>query len=156
MTDQPSLFPETTEGRAHRIDVMILDVLCGRAAYPVNDRQRALLDVLRMRRGRQRAISIGELGERLKLNPRAVKLEIADLTVRFRLPIGSSRDAAEGGYYLVMTHDEAIDSAAPHIHQGIAHFKRAAVLLDKHDLNVMLGQLLLQLPPEIAQQEGIA
>jgi hypothetical protein len=148
---QASLFPQPPESdtdRAHRVDVMVLDAICGRLPYQVSERQRQMLHILRSRRGLARAIPIDELAKRLLISPRQIKEEIADLTVRFRIPIGSSRDPATAGYYLTMTHQECIDSAAPHIHQALAHFRRAQVLLDAHDLNELLGQYSLNLKGE--------
>jgi hypothetical protein len=148
LSDQKSLFPtppETSEERAQRIDAMVLNVLCGKTPYSLSEGQRLLLNLLRYRRGIAKAISIGEIGERLRMTPRQIKGDIADLTVRFRLPIGSSRDPSTNGYYFPMTHQECLDSATPHIRQGLAHFRRVQVLLDKHDLNDLLGQYSLDL-----------
>lgn len=149
MNLQPTLFeppPESEVERAHRIDVQILDTLCGKCAYPISERQRSLLHLLRSRRGLDSAISIGEIGERLKINPRTVKEEISDLTIRFRIPIGSSRDAVNSGYYLAITRQECVDSATPHIRQALVHLQRARVLLDEKDLLELVGQLNLHMP----------
>ncbi len=142
---QSNLFAsfDTPEDRELLIDRQIMDVLTGRYTYAPSENQRALLHLLRMRRGLSRAISIGEIGERLKLSPRTVKEEIADLTIRFRLPIGSSRDSSQPGYYLAITKSERLASATPHINQALKHLARANVLLDQHEMAELMGQLNL-------------
>ena len=140
---QSNLFAsfDAPEDRELLIDRQIMDVLTGRYTYAPSDNQRALLHLLRMRRGLSRAISIGEIGERLKLSPRTVKEEIADLTIRFRLPIGSSRDSSQPGYYLAITKEERVASATPHINQALKHLQRADVLLSKHEMAELMGQI---------------
>lgn len=148
MSTQPPLFETRTpqEIRAEqeeRIDKQILDVLCDRGPGPITQRQRDILHLLRYRRGCARAIQIGEMAEKLKTTPRQIKEDIADLSIRFRLPIGSSRDAESGGYYLCITQEERIATATPHIHQAMAHLRRANVVLDPKEMSELMGQLLL-------------
>lgn len=146
MNQQPQLFVTKTDRelaieREIAVDKQILAVMRGPCMYPVTDRQRDLVEHLRFRYGQKNAVQIGFLAEQLKTTPRQIKEDIADLTVRFRLPIGSSRDSERGGYYLAMTYADRVAAATPHLHQARAHLARVRALLDEHEMNDLMGQL---------------
>lgn len=114
--------------------------------YPPSDLQRALLRVLQMHVGRDRAVSVGELAEQLKSTPREVKGLVRDLRMRpFRVPIGSSRSQSDGGYFLCATAEERVQTARQYSQQALSELKVRRDLLEPHELAEEMGQIQLQL-----------
>ena len=114
--------------------------------YPPTDVQRALLYKLEYHIGREKAVSVGELAERLKQTPRSVKEIVRELRMQpFRVPIGSSRDQKEGGYFLCATVEERLETAEQYSRQAFSELKVWRDLLEPHELAERLGQLQLQL-----------
>ncbi len=113
MSTQLSLLPESEEMRIQRLDGEILNLLCGGHGGPLrlelDPDEKAVLDCLRYRRGIKNAMTIREIHERTKLDPRAVKQAVRALRLNFRLPIASWKNADRGGYYLIC---DAADRAA--------------------------------------------
>jgi hypothetical protein len=107
----PSLFPESELEAASRIagelDAYILALITGRDGGPMglalDDNQKAVLQILRYKRGMGNAIGLAEIVQRLSLNGRTVKGIIRELRMSWQLPIGSSKHGTEGGYYLMIT-----------------------------------------------------
>jgi hypothetical protein len=146
--NQPALFETRTkqqmlEERIERLDRQIVDLLTGRTQFTVTEDQRQLLQILRMRRGKARVISIGEICERTRLTPRRVKDMVRSLVIDFGLQVGASRDGDEGGYYLVLTDEEAWDTARPYLNEAIAMFRRAEVFVGKRAILEFRGQLAI-------------
>ena len=106
-------------------------------------RQTELLRIVVERQGRVKAIAVGELAERLRCTPRDVKGDVRDLRLLFRVRIGSSRDAENGGCYLITTKDEALDTARPFVKQAQAEFAVAKAILEPHEMKELEGQLRL-------------
>ncbi len=107
-------------------------------------RQQALLRIVVDRLGRTRAITVGELAERLKVTPRDVKADVQELRRRFRVRIGSSRDGEAGGYYMITTKQEALDTARPFVSQALAELEIARAILEPHEMAELEGQLRLE------------
>ncbi|QNI34502.1 hypothetical protein H7849_11765 [Alloacidobacterium dinghuense] len=146
---QNSLFETRTpeqlmQEREDLVDQQVLNLLCGRTQFPVTEQQRHILELLRYRRGRSKAIKISEISSRLNLSARFVKDMVRSLVVDFKLQIGASRDGADGGYYLVMSDEEALDTARPYIEEGIAMFKRAQVFVGTRAILELRGQLSIE------------
>lgn len=118
----------------------------GFTPYPPSDVQRSLLHQLQSRVGRERAISVGELAERLKTTPRDIKAAVRELRMRpFQVPIGSSRDQAAGGYFLCATVDERLETARQYSKQALSELKVWRDMLEPHELAEELGQIHLAL-----------
>jgi len=146
---QPLLFEtrsaeEMRRDRMDQVDRQVMDVLCGRSRFPVSDRQIDLLRILRSKYGMGRAVQIGELAERININPRTIKEEIRGLVVDHQLPIGASRDGERGGYYLITTPEEAAAATADYKKEIVALARRVRVLEGQKGINELLGQLRIE------------
>lgn len=101
------LFPPTAEEIAERVDREIRDLLLGHHGGPLGLLMEAPeKDVLRCLRGHAgvaKAIRLRDVCEATKLDVRNVKSIVRGLRMKFRLPIGSSKNGAEGGYFLMVT-----------------------------------------------------
>jgi hypothetical protein len=111
-TLQDSLFPEPREAVIARCDAEILGLLTGAPGGPrgmtLEEDEKKVLRELRFRRGLQRALTIRDLHAATGIGARTIKEIVRNLRLTFRLPIGSSKRGAEGGYYLMVTaEDEA-------------------------------------------------
>lgn len=110
MSTQPSLFTEPRELRIQAIDNDILALLSGRSGGPLglrlSDDERAVLTMIRYRRGADNAIKLADIHERTKLNVRTIKEAVRTLRMNFHLPIGSSKRAETGGYYLMLSAED--------------------------------------------------
>lgn len=107
---QASLFPESVELRVSRLDGNIVHLLCGRSGGPLNialeDTEKHVLDCLRFRRGIKNAMSIREIQERTRLEPRTIKQAVRTLRLNFHLPIASWKHAERGGYFLIVDEED--------------------------------------------------
>jgi hypothetical protein len=106
----PSLFPETPEERAARVDAEILALLLGKPGgkygETLGDDERAVLQAIRFHRGRDKAITIREIEQLASLSDRQIKKAVRNLRMNFRVPIAASKNGLSGGYYLWMTADD--------------------------------------------------
>ncbi len=112
MTSEP-LFPDLAlpiEDRIRRIDDEILSLLSGQSGGPLgltlSDDEKRVLSAIRYRRGSSHAVLIREVQELLsggRLTDRQIKKAVRTLRVQFRLPIGSSKQGSEGGYFIMLT-----------------------------------------------------
>jgi hypothetical protein len=125
---------------AHVEDVMI----AGYRGVMLTARQRSLLYIVADRKGLARAISIGELAERLKTSPREIKACVRDLRLVFRVRIGSSRDGEAGGFYLIATKQELLDTVRPFVRQAQSEFEIVKALCEPHELAELEGQMRLE------------
>lgn len=116
----------------------------GHRGVMLNERQRAFLRIVADRKGLARAISIGELAERLKTSPREIKACVRDLRLVFRVRIGSSRDGEAGGFYLIATKQELLDTVRPFVRQAQSEFEIVKALCEPHELAELEGQMRLE------------
>lgn len=122
------------------------EALMGRGTAELSPRQRRLLEYLRGRQGRLQAISIGELKEKLICaDTRSIKADVRDLVCTFRLPIVSSRDSEDGGYFFATTAEERISGTADYVKEIRALAERTAVIRNVHDMRTLFGQLASEL-----------
>ena len=128
------------------IDRRVHDALMGRGPWPLTESQRRLLEMLRFRRGRTRALSIDELMVRVGSNPRAIKKDIRELVIAFKLPIVASRDGETGGYYFPVTAEERLEGTADYIKEIVALAERVRIIRSLPDLGALYGQLPISLP----------
>lgn len=91
-----------------RLDASINDLLFGRSGGPfgltLGGDEKAVLRCVRYQRGLANTISIREIEQRTRLNPRTIKNAVRGLRMSFHLPIGSSKSS--GGYYLMVTKED--------------------------------------------------
>ncbi|MDR3797992.1 MAG: hypothetical protein P4K93_07555 [Terracidiphilus sp.] len=110
MSTQSSLFPEPVEVQVHRLDAAIASLLFGGRGGPLNlrlaDDEKAVLEMIRYRRGAAKSISLRDIQQRTKLDPRTIKQAVRTLRLNFRLPIGSSKNSESGGYYLMISAED--------------------------------------------------
>jgi hypothetical protein len=123
----------------------IHDVISGRGPWPLTERQRRLLEVLRNRQGRLQAITIAELADRLNMGPRDIKAEVRELVVTFHLAIVASRDGETGGYFFATTAEERRTYSADYLKEAGKLILRAQIIRNELDVNVLLGQIALDL-----------
>jgi hypothetical protein len=121
------------------------DVCMDKGPWPLTARQRRLLEILRNKQGRDQAIGIADLQLRLQCEPRQIKSDVRELVVTFRLPIVASRDGDTGGYFFATTADERRTYSADYLKEAAKLIQRALIIRDEHDINVLLGQILLDL-----------
>ena len=140
---------------ADRVTDRVDEVLSNRdCKWPISEDQRDLLRLLKGYRGRDRAIALGYVCERLKLTPRIVKDLVQDLRVNFHVQICASRDANAGGYYLATCEAEILESISQMWHQAITMLRVCRAMRGpQHELAELLGQLRIDLErePEYAQ-----
>ena len=150
MTEQ-SLFPETEESVIKQLDARILSLLTGHSGGPLGltleNAERVVLSMLRYRRGRERSVAICEIERLTDLKPREIKQAVRTLRLSFRLPIGSSKHSAEGGYYLMITDEDR----AAWRHDIIAQIRAEVEVLRAADSDRAALEALGQLQMEIGQ-----
>lgn len=119
-------------------------------------KQIGLLRIVADCRGAAKAIQIGRLAEMLKGSPRDIKNDVRELRLRFKVRIGSSRDAVNGGYYLITNSKEALDTARPFVEQAKAEFEIARAILEPHEMRELEGQLRFTTLPSAADLDAVA
>ncbi|HEY4358239.1 MAG TPA: hypothetical protein VGN16_21010 [Acidobacteriaceae bacterium] len=139
-------FFETAEDRAVNHAYEVLKGNTPDGLLPTT-RQQAILRIIADKRGLKNAILVGRLAELLKATPRQIKDDIRDLRLLFKVRIGSSRDAIDGGVYLITTKEEALDTARPFLRQASAELAVARAILEPHELAELEGQLRLEAAP---------
>jgi hypothetical protein len=126
----------------------IHDALMGLGPYEVTQRQRRLLELLRGCQGRLLSLSIRDITARLEADPRSIKADVRDLVMSFHLPIVSSRDSEDGGYFFAVTAEERISGTADYVKEIIALAQRVRIIRGHHDLSALFGQIFMELPTE--------
>jgi hypothetical protein len=112
--------------------------------WPLSEPQRKILECLRGRQGRLLAMTIGELQQRLNATDRAIKSDVRELVVTYKLPIVASREADAGGYYFAVTAEERIAGTADYVKEIVALARRVAVIRNTTDMNALWGQIALE------------
>jgi hypothetical protein len=138
-----------------RIDQVIDNVDC---LWPVMGPEKDLLVVLREHVGKGNAITLHQLVELLGVSDRVVKAMVSNLRVNFRVMIGASRDAAAGGYYVISSAAEALESTQYLVSQVLTMLRVIRVMRGRHATVELFGQLHIQLkldadPDPTPQQE---
>jgi hypothetical protein len=154
----PSLFPPTTEEIIERLDRQILALLMGGTGGPLNYTlsagERKILEAIRYHRGRNRAVSLEDIQSRTGINGRNVKHFVRCLRMNFQLPIGSSKHAKGGGYFLMVEDaDVAVwrTSVLDQVRAEIAVLRAAA---GAHVVQELLGQLSIEIKPALEVHRG--
>jgi hypothetical protein len=107
---QESLFPASPEEQAAKLDAVILNLLMGHPGGPFNQAlepvERNVLRTIRFKRGIKQAISIRDIQQQVEVDARSIKQAVRTLRINFRLPIGSTKHATDGGYFLMLTAED--------------------------------------------------
>jgi hypothetical protein len=146
-----SLFPETPDQTAERLDAEILQLICGgggRFGLPLTDVERQVLAAIRFHRGLDRAVSLRAIAEQHRLDARQIKQSVRTLRLNYRLPIGSSKNAGGGGYYLMLTDDDRRVWRNDVIDQVRAQLDVLRAADSRHAALEALGQLRVELEQE--------
>jgi hypothetical protein len=130
----------------------IHDALTGRGPWELTDRQRKLLECLRGRQGRRLAMPISDLVDKVKTDPRAIKADVRELVMSFRLPIVASRDADDGGYFFAVTAEERISGTGDYVKEIVALAERVRIIRNLHDLKALFGQIANDFVPATGKE----
>jgi hypothetical protein len=141
LRDEDKIRQDAIALNRHRIH----DVICGFTPWLLSERQRRLLEVLRHRQGHSQAITIAELQDRVACGPREIKADVRELVVTFRLAIVASRIADAGGYFFATTAEERHTYSADYLKEAAKLIRRAQIIRNELDVNVLLGQIALDL-----------
>lgn len=134
---------------ADRVRDRVDEVLSNRECkWPASADQKMLLGMLKAHRGVERAMPLGEICERMKLTPRAVKELVQDLRLNFRVQIGASRDGNGGGYFLGINREEMVQASQQMFAQAITMLRVVRVMRAEHDNGDLIGQVRLALDQE--------
>lgn len=155
MTTQASLFPESIAIAIARLDNQILQLLLG-AAEPrlrltLQDPERKVLRAIRYQRGIANAMPIREIAGITSLDARSIKQAVRTLRLEFRLPIGSTKSAAGGGYYIIVDEQDRaawVKDVLDQVRAEMAVLRAAAG--DQAGLE-LLGQLRIEIESEDAR-----
>ena len=150
MNSTPSLFEPVAWRSRSRVHEVLMGEHC---RWSISERQRALLNVLYGRCGRENAIPIADLSTRLKMQPREIKEAVRELRLNFSVPIGSAR-TGEGGYYLITSIEELMDTVRPYVGQAYSELAVARALAGDLAVNEMLGQMQLAVDTSAKPQEA--
>lgn len=131
--------------RSDQLCTRVEDILFREAGpWPIRAEEKQILHILRFHMGADRALKIRELARRTELSERAIKEAVRSLVIDYRLPIASSKDRRDGGYYLILTDSEQRDAVATVGKQIRAEAMRLRVLAGEHETVELLGQLQLE------------
>lgn len=132
---------------ADRVLRRVDEVMEGRnCAWPSKEPERRLLALLRGHQGKQRAVPLMLIAQRMGLQNRAVKELVQNLRVSFGVQIGASRDGEGGGYYIVATEAESDESTAQMWNQAVAMLRVVAQMRSgRQTLAEMTAQIALEL-----------
>jgi hypothetical protein len=136
-----SLFETFADRVLRRVD----DVIAGRnVPWPATSAQRNLLQLLQAHQGKQRAVPLSFIAARMALTQRAVKDLVQDLRLSFGIQLGASRDAEDGGYYLIATEEESEESTAQMFAQAITML-RVVAQMRRGGRAALLAQIEIEL-----------
>ena len=144
-----SLFETFAERVLRRADAVIAGREC---SWPPTTQQVHFLQLLRGHQGKRRIVALGDFAERLHLTPRAVKELVQELRLNFGVQIGASREGESGGYYLISTYDESVESTEPMLRQAVTMLKVVnAMRGGRNHIDQMLTQIRLDLTQEASR-----
>lgn len=131
-------------------EARIREALMGKGPWELSDRQRRLVELMRGRQGQLLATPSSTLEAALGCDDRAVRKEMRELVMMFRLPIVASRDAEGGGYFFAVTAEERYTFTEQYIQEGRMLFARAAIIRNEYDIVKLLGQAIID--PAISKE----
>ena len=146
MTTAP-LFQDDASA-ALAVDQQIAEILHGMPGGPrglyLDSAETAVLRAIRFHRGAANPIGIRELVTRLKISEREVKQIVRTLRVDFRLPIGSSKSATNGGYFIIASIADQETAIQGPLAQIRAEAEILKVLTSPARTRELLGQIQLE------------
>ena len=141
-----SLFETYADKAMRRVD----DVLAGRdCPWPPYVQDKHFLRLLKPHQGKARAVSLGELCERLHITPRQCKSLVHNLRLHFSVQIGAERGGEDSGYYLIASAEECAEATGPMYAQAISMLRVVAKMRGgSNQIEQLLQQLRLDLNTE--------
>ena len=135
------------ETYADKVLRRVYDVLDGQhCPWPLPIQSAHFLRLLFGHQGKGRAISLGGLCERMKITPRRCKEIVQELRQDFGLQIGASREGDAGGYYLIATAAESVESTEAMYGQAISMLRTVHRMRgESHNVELLLTQISLDL-----------
>ncbi len=148
MSAQPGLFPESMQQVIDRLDGEILALLLGGAggkfSLALSPAERKVLAAIRYHRGHNHAISLDDIQTRTSINGRTVKHVVRSLRMNFRLPIGSSKHSAKGGYFLMIDPEDIAIWRGDVLDQVRAELEVIRAAAGDQTVQELLGQLRVE------------
>ena len=143
-----SLFETFADKVLRRAD----DVLAGRECpWPPVALEIGFLQLLRTHQGKGRIVPLGLFAERLHTSPREIKKIVQSLCLNFGVQVGRSRDSEDGGYYLIATYEESVESTEQMLRQATSMLRVVSKMRGGRDgIDSLLTQLRLDLTQEAA------
>ena len=148
---QETLFTDLAAGdreaRCEYIDSQIRALLFGGSVYglTVSQDEKQVLSAVRFHRGSANAISIREITKSTGLDPREVKNVVRVLRCNFHLPIGSSKHAVKGGYFIILTKEDQAIFDSDFLGQIRAQVDAHRAVSGPHRTRELLGQLQMEI-----------
>ena len=105
--------------------------------------ERVVAEIIWTHRGRQNPISIATLSRSTGKCEREIKGVVEQLVVTHRMRIGAKREEPSG-YFTIVDAEDLAAAVGPYRAQIFAMWRRLRVLLSKHELAEMLGQLRIE------------
>lgn len=147
MTPQP-LFANLPEERAaaldQDIDMLLRGVLGAPFGLSMENAEKAVLARIRYHRGAANPITIRELQAKTGFGEREIKAIVRKLRLSFRLPIGSSKHAGVGGYFLILSDDDLRVFLTGPLQQVRAELEVVRAVGGARAARELLGQLSLE------------
>jgi hypothetical protein len=106
--------------------------------------ERVVAGMIASHRGRGNPISINMLASATGRCAREIKGTVEQLIVAHRLKIGALRDGRGGGYFMIADAEDLAAAVRPYRGQIFAMWRRLSVLLEKHELRELHGQLTIE------------
>jgi len=143
-----SLFPESEQQRGEALDQEIVRLIHGQPGGPfeqcLSGDEQAVLSAIRFHRGAKNAVTIREMRSRLQLSDREIKGIVRALRISWHLPIGSSKDSVDGGYFLILSAEDQEVFDANFLDQIRAQVQAHRCVSGPARTRELLGQLSLE------------
>lgn len=143
-----TLFANEIEMRREALDLRITQLLYGTGeglfGHALNAPERVVLKALRYHTSSSNPITIRQLSSKTEMNERDVKDVVRRLRLSFGLPIGASRNGANGGYYFILTDEDRRLFKTMFMQQIKAELEVMRVVCTADETRELLGQLTLE------------
>lgn len=135
------------ESRSHWIDLQIGRLMYGGSDLGVTlaPPEKAVLGCIRFHRGAEHAVSIRTIAFRTSLDARQIKNAVRTLRCNFHLPIGSSKHATKGGYFIILTPEDQAIFDGDFLGQIRAQVDAHRAVSGPHRTRELLGQLQMEI-----------
>ncbi len=148
---QETLFTDLAAGdreaRRQYVDRQIEDLAYGKPSFGLScaEQERTVLRAIRFHRGAENAVSIREITNLTKIEAREVKNIVRTLRCNFHLPIGSSKHATKGGYFIILTQEDQAIFDSDFLGQIRAQVDAHRAVSGPHRTRELLGQLQMEI-----------